>query len=133
MQPNRMPPRDQEALALPVNALRALAEGNARNDFERRAVNDLQAAGASNAAAMRRAGLAYIPDERMRDGVVATFSVAENLMLMDHARPADRRHGFLRLKAIRRHCRSLVDDSPSRPRPQLGSDRRGTTPSTGAT
>lgn len=32
---------------------------------------------------MRRAGLAYIPDERMRDGVVATFSVAENLMLMD--------------------------------------------------
>lgn len=82
---------------------------------------------------MRRGGLAHIPDERMRDGVVATFSVAENLMLMDHARPAYRRHGFLRLKAIRRHCRSLVDDSPSRPRPQLGSDRRGTTPSRGAT
>jgi ABC-type uncharacterized transport system ATPase subunit len=74
---------------------------------------------------MRRAGLAYIPDERMRDGVVATFSVAENLMLMDHARPAYRRHGFLRLKAIRRHCRSLVDDSPSRPRPQLGSRSSG--------
>ena len=53
---------------------------------------------------MRRAGLAYIPDERMRDGVVATFSVAENLMLMDHARPAYRRHGFFRLKAIRRHA-----------------------------
>ncbi|GIT00702.1 MAG: hypothetical protein CM1200mP26_24140 [Acidimicrobiales bacterium] len=32
----------------------------------------------------RAAGLAYVPEERMRDGVVGEFSVAENLILVAH-------------------------------------------------
>ncbi len=31
-------------------------------------------------------GLAYIPEERMRDGVIKELSVEENLMLEDHGR-----------------------------------------------
>ena len=30
-------------------------------------------------------GLSYIPEERMRDGAIRDFSVAENLILRDHA------------------------------------------------
>ena len=58
---------------------------------------------------VRAAGLAYVPEERMRDGVVAEFSVAENLILVDHGRPPFCRRGLLRLGAIADHCRDLVE------------------------
>ena len=58
--------------------------------------------------AVRHAGLAYVPEERMRDGVIAEFSVAENLILVGNADPAYARLGFLRNRAIRRHCQQLV-------------------------
>jgi general nucleoside transport system ATP-binding protein len=57
---------------------------------------------------IRDAGLAYVPEERMRDGLIAEFSVAENLILVANADPAYARLGFLRNRAIRRHCRQLV-------------------------
>jgi ABC-type uncharacterized transport system ATPase subunit len=57
---------------------------------------------------IRDAGLAYVPEERMRDGLIAEFSVAENLILVANADPACARLGFLRNRAIRRHCRQLV-------------------------
>ena len=59
-------------------------------------------------ASMRAAGLSYVPEERMRDGVVADFSVAENLLLVDNGSRAFSRWGFLRTAAIRRHCEQLV-------------------------
>ncbi len=59
-------------------------------------------------AAIRSAGLGYVPEERMRDGVVADFSVGENLLLVDYASRAFCRFGFLRTRAIRRHCDALV-------------------------
>ena len=58
---------------------------------------------------VRSAGLAYVPEERMRDGVVAEFSVAENLILVDHNRPPFCRWGLLRLGAIADRCRDLVE------------------------
>ena len=58
--------------------------------------------------AVREAGLAYVPEERMRDAVIGDFTVAENLMLATSADPAYARWGFLRNRAIRRHCRQLV-------------------------
>ena len=58
---------------------------------------------------VRAAGLAYVPEERMRDGVVGEFSVAENLILVDHDRLPYCRRGLLRLGAIARACRDLVD------------------------
>ncbi len=58
----------------------------------------------------RALGLAYIPEERMRDGAIAQFTVAENLMLHDFDRPPFARHGFLDFAEIERHCRRLVAD-----------------------
>jgi simple sugar transport system ATP-binding protein len=60
-------------------------------------------------AEVRKAGLGFVPEERMRDGVVPGFTVAENLLLIDNAAPAYSRFGFLRNRIIRRHCDELVD------------------------
>jgi len=56
----------------------------------------------------RNAGLAYVPEERMRDGSIGDFSVAENLLLVANRKPEFSRFGFLRNGAIRRHCTELV-------------------------
>ena len=61
-------------------------------------------------AAVRGAGLGYVPEERMRDGVIGDFIVAENLLLVDSTSPAFFRRGFLRREAVRRHCAGLVAD-----------------------
>jgi simple sugar transport system ATP-binding protein len=55
------------------------------------------------------AGLAYVPEERMRDGAIREFSVQENLFLHDHASPAYSRGIFLDFGAMRRRARDLVD------------------------
>ncbi|MEC8999983.1 MAG: ABC transporter ATP-binding protein [Actinomycetota bacterium] len=57
---------------------------------------------------VRAAGLAYVPEERMRDGVVGEFTVAENLILVDHDREPYCRRGILRLGVIAEACRDLV-------------------------
>lgn len=59
----------------------------------------------------RKAGLAYVPEERMRDGAIGDFSIKENLMLLDHGdekfcRPG----GMLRLTKIKEHCNRLVEE-----------------------
>jgi simple sugar transport system ATP-binding protein len=56
------------------------------------------------------AGLAYIPEERMHDGVIQEFTVAENLILQDHTRPPFSNHTFLNFKAIGERSRQLVRD-----------------------
>ncbi|WP_084079110.1 ABC transporter ATP-binding protein [Demequina sp. NBRC 110057] len=57
---------------------------------------------------VRDHGVAYIPEERMKDGAIGEFTVAENLMLVDHARPPFSRRGFLDFGAIDAHSRELV-------------------------
>ena len=61
-----------------------------------------------NAARRTAAGLAYIPEERMHDGVIQEFSVADNVILQDHTRPPFSRGIFLDFKAIARRSRELV-------------------------
>jgi simple sugar transport system ATP-binding protein len=56
------------------------------------------------------AGLAYIPEERMHDGVIQEFTVAETLILQDHTRPPFSNHTFLNFKAIGERSRQLVRD-----------------------
>ncbi len=53
-------------------------------------------------------GLAYIPEERMRDGVIQNFSVAENLILRDHNKPPFARWGFLVLRVIAQFAAKLI-------------------------
>ncbi len=61
-------------------------------------------------AEVREAGLGHVPEERMRDGVIGDFTVADNLMLVESRSTVFTRWGFLRNRAIRRHCEQLVSE-----------------------
>lgn len=52
--------------------------------------------------------LAYIPEERMRDGMIKNFSVAENLILREHHKLPFSRSGFLNLRDISSHADKLI-------------------------
>ena len=47
---------------------------------------------------VREGGLAYVPEERMKDGMIQEFSVAENMILRDHHKEPFSRSGFLILR-----------------------------------
>ncbi len=53
-------------------------------------------------------GLSYIPEERMRDGMVRDFTVAENMVLRDHTCAPYSRAGFFNFKAIQERSQTLV-------------------------
>jgi general nucleoside transport system ATP-binding protein len=55
-----------------------------------------------------RAGIAYIPEDRRADGIVADFSVADNLVLDTYDRPPFAGGIAMNLSAIRDNARSLV-------------------------
>lgn len=60
-------------------------------------------------AVMNRLGLAYIPEERMVDGALKEFSVAENFVLQDHGHPKYTRAGiFLNFRAITQACKQAI-------------------------
>lgn len=58
---------------------------------------------------IRRSGLSFVPEERMRDGAIGDFSVSENLMLVDHGEPAHAVRGWLKLGALNKRAVDLVD------------------------
>ncbi len=55
----------------------------------------------------RNAGLGYVPEERMADGAIGDFTVAENLMLVNHGDFTNR--GLFSASRVREHCERLVD------------------------
>ncbi len=90
----------QRELAEAIAGLRTPTSGSIR-------LNGVETAG-RGPAEIRERGLGYVPEERTRDGMIAGFSVSENLMLVDHRDPRFSRWGFLRPGAIQRHCAELV-------------------------
>jgi simple sugar transport system ATP-binding protein len=52
--------------------------------------------------------LSYIPEERMRDGMIRNFSVAENMILREHHKMPFSRSGFLNLGEIAHHSAELI-------------------------
>ena len=56
------------------------------------------------------AGMAYIPEERMRDGAIREFSVQENLYLHDHSSPQYTRGIFLDFASMESHALDLVNE-----------------------
>jgi simple sugar transport system ATP-binding protein len=52
--------------------------------------------------------LSYIPEERMRDGMIKNFTVAENLILREHHKQPYSRSGFLNLRDISNHADQLI-------------------------
>jgi ABC-type uncharacterized transport system ATPase subunit len=59
-------------------------------------------------AQMFDAGLSYIPEERMHDGCIKDFSVAENAILQDYVREPFSKGIFLNFKAIDNHAQYLI-------------------------
>ncbi len=57
---------------------------------------------------MTAAGLSYIPEERMHDGTVGTFTCAENLILQDHVREPFSKRRFLNFKRIADHADKMI-------------------------
>ena len=59
---------------------------------------------------VRQAGLAYVPEERMREGAIGEFTVWENLLLIDHGSKDYLKHGLFDFSKIRDHSQQLVED-----------------------
>ncbi len=91
----------QRELAEAVAGLRPPDQGSIRLD-------GVEVAGASPRE-IRAAGLAYVPEERMRDGAIGAFTVSENLMLLDHDSPAYSRRGWLDLGSLNERAEQLVE------------------------
>jgi simple sugar transport system ATP-binding protein len=53
--------------------------------------------------------LSYIPEERMRDGMIKDFTISENLILREHYLSPYAEKGFLMLKVIARHSDKLIE------------------------
>ena len=61
--------------------------------------------------ARRKSGLAHIPSDRYRRGLVSSFSVAENLVLGHHkSKPFAEKYGLLNLSAIFQGAERLVEE-----------------------
>jgi simple sugar transport system ATP-binding protein len=58
---------------------------------------------------IRDAGLAYVPEERMREGAIGDFTVWENLLLIDYSSPQYLKGGFFKFGAIKEHSQDLVE------------------------
>jgi simple sugar transport system ATP-binding protein len=52
--------------------------------------------------------LAYIPEERMHDGMIKNFTVAENMILREHHKPPYSHSGILSLRDIAVHADELI-------------------------
>ena len=52
--------------------------------------------------------LSYIPEERMVDGAIKNFTVAENFILQDHARKPYATGGFFNFRAIEQACLDVI-------------------------
>jgi simple sugar transport system ATP-binding protein len=63
----------------------------------------------------RRLGLAHVPEDRLRAGVVASFSAEDNAILGYHDRAAYNRGVFLNRQAIRSECEDKMQAHDVRP------------------
>ena len=91
----------QRELAEAIAGLRPVESGSIHLDGE-----DVTAC---DPCEMRGRGLAYVPEERMVDGVVGDFSVADNLMLVSSRDSDFSRWGLVSTKRVHERCRELVD------------------------
>ncbi len=55
-------------------------------------------------------GQSYIPEERMKEGAIREFSVADNMILADHGKKPYSHRSFLDFKAIREQVGKIVRD-----------------------
>ena len=54
-------------------------------------------------------GMAHIPEDRHKHGLVLDYTLAENLVLQSYFRPRFQKNGFLKFGAINEYARYLID------------------------
>jgi simple sugar transport system ATP-binding protein len=91
----------QKELAQAINGLRPITKGTVK-------VGKKDVTGESPADVIAQ-GLSYIPEERMIDGMIKEFTVAENLILREHSQKPFSRGGFLNFRAISRQSEDLIE------------------------
>lgn len=91
----------QRELAQAIAGLQSVKSGKVR-------ISDIDITG-KHPSQIRKAGLSYVPEERMIDGVVPEFTVSENLLLLNRRSRKFSILGFLRFGEIKRHCQQLVE------------------------
>ena len=103
----------QKELAQVINGLRVVTKGTVR-------VGEKDITGSSPAEVIAQ-GLSYVPEERMEDGMIKEFTVAENLILREVSKKPFSRGGFLNFRAISRQSDILIEQfnvkTPSRDTP----------------
>ncbi len=60
--------------------------------------------------AFTETGLAHIPEDRQRHGLVLSYTVADNMVLCDYYRPPFGIHGMLQQQALDENARKLIDE-----------------------
>jgi simple sugar transport system ATP-binding protein len=75
----------------------------------------IDAAHPTDPAEMRALGLAHVPEDRHRYGMVAPFEARETAMLGYHRRAPFSHHGLLDHRAMSRHCGGLMERFDVRP------------------
>lgn len=91
----------QQELAQVISGLRPAISGEVYIDN--------QCVTGKSPATLNESGLSHIPEERMEDGVIKDFSVAENLVLQDHGRKPYAWGGvFMNFRTIAKTCKSLI-------------------------
>jgi general nucleoside transport system ATP-binding protein len=96
----------QSELLEAVAGIRARAEGEILLEGR-----DVAGAGADP----RGLGIAHVPEDRLRMGVVGPFSAEDNEILGYHARRPFSRRGFLNRREVRRDCARKMADYDIRP------------------
>ena len=92
----------QRELAQVITGLRAMKSGKVTLDGQ-------DASGRKPAELLER-GISYIPEERMKDGMIREFSVAENIILREHGKKPYARMSFFDFKAIANRSHELVNN-----------------------
>ncbi|MEN8239822.1 MAG: ABC transporter ATP-binding protein [Actinomycetota bacterium] len=90
----------QRELAETIAGLRPIESGTIK-------VVDTDVTGA-HPRTVREAGLAYVPEERMREGAIADFTVWENLLLIDYVSDEYLKRGLFDFGTIEDHAEELV-------------------------
>ena len=90
----------QRELAQVITGLRQMKSGKVTLDGK-------DASGKAPVELLER-GISYIPEERMKDGMIREFSVSENIILREHSKKPYSRMSFFDFKAIASRSRDLV-------------------------
>lgn len=90
----------QKELAEVINGLRPAIKGNV--------ILEGQDITNQKTSVLIDKGISYIPEERMKDGMIKDFSVSENLILRDQTKQPISHYTFLNFKAIEKRSNMLV-------------------------